>query len=594
MRLVFAFSPVFALAACASHIKTEMVGGGRIAPGATGVQLARGTYDFALHFDVPRAQVIEYLVSCPGVEQRGSIGETFEAYRERRLGELRAQAANERHAVESLTGALGVHAQAGNAAVDAKVSGSAVADAVVQQPVELPAGDVGAARLSTHVQIVTATDGACTVTANGEPMQAGFEITRFRDLDAEAREKAQIAQTHALEVRGALSAHLVTVGADPLARQRRAEAEARARAEAEAKLHAQRDAEARAQLEVRTQVEAKARVEAELRARAEAKARAEAELRAQAEAHVRMEAEAHARAEAEAHARVEARARAEAEAKVRARLALQWQITMEARGALSAYLVACGADLQHRARVRAELEAQLRLREEQRRAREAAIEEQRRAREAAIEEQRRAREAAIEEQRRAREAAIEEQRRAREAILAHRIELALNVRAELTAYLVTLGARERPPMPAAIAENPGVAPFAGAEWIAGHWVWTGGQWQWTGGGWRDTAAFGAAGNAGGAISVGTTSTSGGAIIDTSIELPGAAIVVSPASAADRDHRTPPVERDHRTAPAPTAPTAPAAPPTVRDHRTAPSAPTAPTATSRDHRKPDPDVRDHRK
>src|SRR5262245_43991720 len=97
--------PFVLVCACASHFKTEVVGGGAAvirARGAanseasSGVQLARGQYDFALHFDLTRAQVVEYTVACPGVEQHGSIGETFEAYRQRRLAQLRAQREQDR------------------------------------------------------------------------------------------------------------------------------------------------------------------------------------------------------------------------------------------------------------------------------------------------------------------------------------------------------------------------------------------------------------------------------------------------------------------------------------------------------------------
>ena len=36
-----------------------------------GMQLARGSYELALWFDIPRAQVVDWTVTCPGVEVTG-------------------------------------------------------------------------------------------------------------------------------------------------------------------------------------------------------------------------------------------------------------------------------------------------------------------------------------------------------------------------------------------------------------------------------------------------------------------------------------------------------------------------------------------
>src|SRR5262245_38749827 len=105
------------LGACASHLRTEVVGNGTVtvqarteasessadmavsqapAPVAGGVQLTRGIYDLQLHFDVARAQKIEWTVTCPGFERRGTDGETFEAYRTRRIAQLQRQREAER------------------------------------------------------------------------------------------------------------------------------------------------------------------------------------------------------------------------------------------------------------------------------------------------------------------------------------------------------------------------------------------------------------------------------------------------------------------------------------------------------------------
>ncbi|MCW5805428.1 MAG: hypothetical protein KIT31_23865, partial [Deltaproteobacteria bacterium] len=86
------------LPACAGRYRTEMVGHGdalvvtrgaepappstpSAAPGGGGIQLARGSYQFALRFAVPRAQLVEWNVRCSGGgETGGTLGETFDGY----------------------------------------------------------------------------------------------------------------------------------------------------------------------------------------------------------------------------------------------------------------------------------------------------------------------------------------------------------------------------------------------------------------------------------------------------------------------------------------------------------------------------------
>jgi hypothetical protein len=563
MRLRYV-SAIALVTACGGHLRREVVGSGAAAAQvrgtvaaapAGGIALARGTYDLALRFDVPRAQVIEWTVTCPGVEQHGVVGEPFEAYRERRLAQLRADRERERRnaaaVTSALVGAVAPTVQArgqasgpsGTATVDAQVSGQALGGAAgaavaasIDDIVELPPGDVGAGRLQTRVHVVTAEDGACTVSAVADDpnVLAAFDVVRIRDLDAEAKAHAVAMQGLALEVRGRLTAQLIAVGADPLARQRRLEAEARARAEAQAKR------------------------EAEARARAQAQARLEAELRAKREAE--------ARARAEAQARIDAELRAKAEAKLAIELRLH-QAALQTRGELVAYLAGeCHADPNHRRRVLAEREARLRIEAEARARADAELrlklQLERKQREARLRVER--------EQREARLRAERERQLALEAERARRVEAAFAVRADLRAYLVALGARERPPMPPPIAEAPGAAPFAGAVWVAGRWRWTGGQWLWEAGGWRDTTIFGAAGESDAVVTVGGNSS------PTHVE---------PA----RDTRLDPV-RDHRSAPATSGA------PSVRDHRGEPATPSAPSV--RDHRgepatSSAPPVRDHR-
>jgi hypothetical protein len=73
--------------------------------------------------------------------------------------------------------------------------------------------------------------------------------------------------------------------------------------------------------------------------------------------------------------------------------------------------------------------------------------------------------------------------------LQRRLDIALRARAQLSFYMLEQGAIARPPMPAAIAEEPGPAPYDGAQWAAGTWRWIAGRWQWRSGQWTDPDVF---------------------------------------------------------------------------------------------------------
>src|SRR5262249_43859911 len=77
---------------CAGHLHSEVVGQGATSAGApASIALPAGSYEVALAFELPRTQLVEYTVTCPGIERRGTLGETLEAYRARRIAELRGQ-----------------------------------------------------------------------------------------------------------------------------------------------------------------------------------------------------------------------------------------------------------------------------------------------------------------------------------------------------------------------------------------------------------------------------------------------------------------------------------------------------------------------
>lgn len=412
-RLLIASTLV--IAACGGgRYRTELVGHGDAsvvargtvaaptdavaAPGAGGIQLAQGSYELAMRFDLPRAQIVDWKLACPGVELDGAVGETFEHYRRRRLGELRVQRERERERMAAVTstiigavapsiegrgrvrtpaGEVAVHA---GAHVPAHAVGDAVAAGAYDEVVELPPGDVGRGSLAANVHVTTAADGVCVVqaTADDADVRATFKVVRVRDLHAEARHREQAATSAAIEVRSRLASQLLSFGADATLRQRRLEAKAG------------REAQARAQ------------------------ARSKARVRATVE--------------------VEARSRARA---------------MEARYHLLSWLAGeCGAEPGRRQRL-------------------------------------------ADEERVRREARLV----AYAAIAQQRDQLALRARAELRAFLIALGAKERPPRPPPIVEEPGTAPFAGARWSDGYWSWTGLAWEWTAGGWSDPDLFGDAGDA---------------------------------------------------------------------------------------------------
>ncbi|MBS1121749.1 MAG: hypothetical protein H6Q90_3977 [Deltaproteobacteria bacterium] len=576
MRLFLTTCALLPLAACAARYRTELVGQGNAlvmprqagaptdavaAPGAGGIELAQGSYDVALRFDIPRAQRIEWRVRCPGADLEGAVGEPFEAYRSRRLAELRAQRERDRQRMAAATGVV-VQAVAPRAWGEARVRTPA-GELVVQgeTPVvvtaappppppeappedeELPYNDTGRGRLGATLRLDTNAAGVCTITAatDDPDVLASFQVIRVHDLRAEARQARAAQTTGAIEVRTRIRSRLVALGADETARQRRLDAQALVRDEAETRA----DLEARA----RAQVAFRARVEANARAQAEGRLRAEAEARADLDAKARLEAELRLRWEAEAPKRAHAE------------LMLRWRTqAYTTRDLMISWLVTrCHADPDLRARLEAQARAErLRIRTER---------DARAAHQAAL--------------------VVELEHR--------RTEDALRVRAQISGALVAMGARLRPPRPEAPFENPGSPPFDGARWSAGAWAWNGTLWIWTAGGWTDPDSFGATG---GEVAV---------RVDREPEVVGPAVVVSPTIVvnppvvydAGLPSHQPSVTiiRDHRPPPPSYQPPPPpirvrSTPPIVRDHRP------AVRPAVRDHRKAKPDdsptVRDHRR
>src|SRR5262245_56276713 len=184
---------VVAITGCASQLRSELVGqgatsmrtrGGETAPAAA-IALPAGSYEIALAFELPRAQLVEWSVTCPGVDAHGSLGETLEAYRARRIAELRAERDRERHAVAAIVGAAvppaSARATVGGVEASASVSPGAIAGAAIPE-VELAPGDVGAQRATGSVHIVTTGAGACVISAIADDVIAGhYQVSRIRD-----------------------------------------------------------------------------------------------------------------------------------------------------------------------------------------------------------------------------------------------------------------------------------------------------------------------------------------------------------------------------------------------------------------------------
>ncbi len=230
------------MSACGARYRTEVIGHGVavIAPApisAPPIAILPGDYEIALHFSVPRAQVVEWKVTCADATAGGELGETFDAYRQRRIAELRHDREQKKATISAITGAL-VGAVA--PPVQARVSvpggsatatvapgaavGSAVANAAVGDDIALPPGDVGAGTLTKKIRIAAATAGECSLTATADDAAGTFDVTRIHDLAAEARAADELRRASAIDVRAHVVAQLTASGADPELRLRLAAA----------------------------------------------------------------------------------------------------------------------------------------------------------------------------------------------------------------------------------------------------------------------------------------------------------------------------------------------------------------------------------
>jgi hypothetical protein len=458
LRLVLALTLA---AGCSSGLRYQAVGTGRVvaagAPTAVGpggdphaglpatVALPPGlphsTYDVRFEVWLARAAEVDWTLTCGSAMASGVVGEPFEAYRARRLVELRRQREEAQRQAAAVGAAVGelvlgqttatVAAATPNASaeatatVDGAAVGAAVGASAVSTDVELAPGDVGAGlhrgRATVVVPDAEATTCALVVAPREPDLSATgqFHVARQDDrAQREAVAHAKIAVAARADLYAQLQHRIATARPAVIAVQ-----------------------VAAAPPPVAIDAALEARVDVEWAAE-EARARALAEARAAA-----------ARAQAEAHRQI-------------AQTRFELVATLERRGASRDYHARiAGVCRGTRARLRDELiadgadpELRLRLRLA----------------------------ATAERERRAAAAAAERARL--EALAEARLELALAVRGRLVAQHVARGGAVRTAMPAPIDEMPGEPPMAGYAWEPGHWIWYGGQWRWQAGYWLGTNA----------------------------------------------------------------------------------------------------------
>jgi hypothetical protein len=261
---------------CAPQLQTQMIGrttGMAMAgaPIATELPVPESTSAQVLRYVVsmPRATQLRYQLACPTAQRDGTLGRTFDAYRQQRLAELERERKAQARLLGSLVGTVappvrasaGASGPGGAAVATAEVNPGAAAQAAAEQalpPPELPPGDTGAEVAQATVDLGATPAGKCALTLAPEPTQqdvSGTHVTLelVRIVDVEAEERARLAalradqDRRARELRGWLIGWLQHRGADPNARARAralAEEEQRRRAAAAAEEQRRRAAAA--------------------------------------------------------------------------------------------------------------------------------------------------------------------------------------------------------------------------------------------------------------------------------------------------------------------------------------------------------------
>jgi hypothetical protein len=546
---------VVALAGCAPQFQTQLIGqtttvAGPPRPGPAvvaeiPVPESHSAQVLRYVVSLPHAVQLHYQITCPSAERDGTVGETFDSYRTRRLAELERERQQQANLIGALVGAVAPPVQAragatgpgGSATATAQFNpGAAAADAARESlpAASLPPGDLGASVVRGAVELGASAAGRCVLTMATDPAaqdasgaQVSLALVRLVDAEAEARARQAAIRAeqdkNAMALRVWLLGSLQHHGADPMARERaralaqaNAEAENRRRQAAADEENRRRQAAADEENRRRLAAEAHAgqerlRLEQE-RQRREQEEAAERERREAPERERREKAERErlAKEEAARQARFaadQARTERENEARSRAerdaaeRRSREWharQAAFALRWRMLTWLARQGADPMMRQHLE---EARIAARrDEQRRQYEARA---RRELEIAV-----ARRAAFDLRfrlagrltamgadpdfrRKHDEAMFREMDAEAKRMETARAEAAERVRWETQAALDLrvlqklrlrgLGALDRPTCPPPPAETPPPAPFAGATWIQGRYDWNGLAWTWSSG-----------------------------------------------------------------------------------------------------------------
>ena len=263
---------LIATVACSSRYRNETLGSAPIALGKSvavaGVPVA-GSHDqleVAYLVTTPRAMQLQFLLRCPGGERKGTIGETWERYQQRRLGEIeqerRQQAQTKAKVIGAVLGTAETKTQAqvgeNRAEIHADVDGQAIGQAVAARTTpaaKLPAWDVGAQRMREKFALPGGAAGRCSMSLWSERadqrldgVSGSIHVVQLVDKSREKQAKRAAADDLAMTLRADLRASLITNGADPEHREKVRLVRLRKKQEAEAarlgKLRKRQEAEA--------------------------------------------------------------------------------------------------------------------------------------------------------------------------------------------------------------------------------------------------------------------------------------------------------------------------------------------------------------
>jgi hypothetical protein len=245
-----ALAIVLGVTGCAPQLQTQMIGRTTgmatlaATPLATELPVPESTSTQVLRYVVslPRAVQLRYQLACPTAQRDGTLGETFDRYRDRRLAELERERQAQAKLIGSLVGAVapparataGVSGPGGSATATAEVNPGAAATAVADQslpPPQLPPGDTGAQVVQATVDLGATPAGKCALTLAPDPPEQDalgthvlLELVRIVDVEAEERARQAALRVEqdrrARELRVWLVGALQHRGADPNARAR--------------------------------------------------------------------------------------------------------------------------------------------------------------------------------------------------------------------------------------------------------------------------------------------------------------------------------------------------------------------------------------